>query len=106
MEAKTLIRTGVVVALIGIAGVLLEKIVWQTADTYPAFLAGLELSTLFKAWTVFLRVMPGQYAGLMIPMTFMTMQILAFKKNGTLLRCMNHPVSRVYKVIYPTPGKS
>lgn len=31
---------------------------------------------------------------------------VAFKKNGTFVRCLNHPVSRVYKVIYPTLGKS
>ena len=82
MKAKTVIRTGVVVALIGIAGVLLEKIVWQTADTYPALLAGQDSDDIYDNADV------------------------AFKKNGTFVRCMNHPVSRVYKVIYTAPRKS
>ncbi|EDC4966301.1 hypothetical protein GAP85_23000 [Salmonella enterica] len=106
MEAKTLIRTGVVVALIGIAGVLLEKIVWQTADTYPAFLAGHRAVNTLQSVDSFSAGDARTVCGLNDIDDVYDNADVAFKKNGTFVRCMNHPVSRVYKVIYPTPGKS
>lgn len=106
MEAKTVIRTGVVVALIGIAGVLPEKIVWQTADTYPAFLAGHRAVNTLQSVDSFSAGDARTVCGLNYTDGVYDNADVAFKKNGTFVRCMNHPVSRVYKVIYPTPGKS
>lgn len=106
MKAKTVIRTGVVVALIGIAGVLLEKIVWQTADTYPALLAGHRAVTPLQSVDSFSASDARTICGLNDSYDIYDNADVAFKKNGTFVRCMNHPVSRVYKVIYTAPRKS
>ena len=85
MDAKTVIRTGVVVALIGIVGVLLEKIVWQTADTYPAFLAGHRaVNTLQRVDSFSARDARTVWRALMILMTFMTMQMWRLRRTGRL----------------------
>lgn len=84
----------------------IERAIWKFSDAYPSFLAGtkqissIELRGSFRGEDArfICRLKDGED-------TYDNADV-SFKDNGTFVRCMNHPVSRVYKIIYTTPGKS
>ncbi|EEW4240335.1 TPA: hypothetical protein JLF94_002906 [Escherichia coli] len=104
MEAKTVIRAGVVVALIGVAGVLLEKMVWQAADTYPALLAGHRSVNHPQKVGSFSAGDARTVCSLNDTDDVYDNADVAFKKNGTFVRCRNHIISRVYHIQYGNPA--
>ncbi|EGL2280284.1 hypothetical protein NUI72_003528 [Escherichia coli] len=104
MEAKTVIRTGIVVALVGFTGMLLEKAVWQAADTYPALLAGNKVVYSPQNVDSFSARDARKVCGLNDIDDVYDNADVAFKMNGTFVRCRNHIISRVYHIQYDNPA--
>lgn len=104
MKSKTVVITGAIVALVGFTGVLLEKCIWQTADTYPALLAGHRQIDTPKSRDSFLAGDARTVCGLKDTDDVYDNADVAFKMNGTFVRCRNHIISRVYHIQYDNPA--
>ncbi|MCM2803785.1 hypothetical protein [Escherichia coli] len=106
MKFKTFgwILTGTIILVV--LAFFIERAIWKFSDAYPTFLTGtkqipsIELRGSFRGEDArfICRLKDGED-------TYDNADV-SFKDNGTFVRCMNHPVSQVYKVIYTTPGKS
>lgn len=100
MEAKSVIRTVAALVLTGCAGLIAEKVVWQTADAYPGFLAGHRVVGFPEQANTFAASDARTVCGLTNSDDVYENADVAFKLNGTFIRCRNHLISRVYRIEY------
>lgn len=95
-----------VLVLLGLSGVILEKLVWKTSQTYPLFLATHKTVKTSVNEKNFPASDARAVCGLKANEDTYENADVAFKQNGTFVRCMNHFISRVYFISSREPERA
>ncbi|MCA0142716.1 hypothetical protein KZD03_20895 [Escherichia coli] len=105
MNFKTFGRILACILILVALALFIERAIWKFSDAYPSFLAGTKQISSIELRGSFRGEDARFICGLKDDEDTYENADVAFKENGTFVRCENLIITHVYKVVYASVQK-